>query len=79
MMPSLNKKRLLRTLVISFIISIVVSGLIFTGFLNTWESRVSDALYSPSEVLDDIVIVAIDDKSLQDLGRWPWPRFCNGD
>ncbi|MFE3845737.1 CHASE2 domain-containing protein [Thermoplasmatota archaeon] len=74
MMPSLNKKRLIRTLIISFIISIVISGLIFTGFLNTWESRVSDALYSPSSTLDDIVIVAIDDKSLQDLGRWPWPR-----
>jgi len=73
-MPSLNKKRLLRTLVISFIISFVVSGLIFTGFLNTWESRISDALYSPSGTLDDIVIVAIDDQSLQDLGRWPWPR-----
>ncbi len=23
---------------------------------------------------DDIVIVAIDEKSLAELGRWPWPR-----
>jgi CHASE2 domain-containing sensor protein/two-component sensor histidine kinase len=23
---------------------------------------------------DDIVIVAIDNRSIQDLGRWPWPR-----
>ena len=24
--------------------------------------------------MDEIVIVGIDDKSLQELGRWPWPR-----
>lgn len=48
--------------------------LIFTGFLDTWESKVSDSFYAPSTTLDDIVIVSIDDKSLQDLGRWPWPR-----
>ncbi len=70
----LNKKRFMRTLFISIIISFVVSILIFTGFLNTWETRVSDALYAPSSTLDDIVIVAIDDNSLQDLGRWPWSR-----
>lgn len=27
-----------------------------------------------SEVPDDIVIVAIDQRSLLELGRWPWPR-----
>ena len=26
------------------------------------------------EARDDIVIVAIDDKSLQELGAWPWSR-----
>jgi adenylate cyclase len=74
MVSSLNKKRLIRTIIISLIIAIVISGLLFTGFLNTWESRVSDALYAPSSTLDDIVIVAIDDNSLQELGRWPWSR-----
>jgi adenylate cyclase len=64
----------MRTLFISIIVSFIVSILIFTGFLNTWEARLSDALYAPSSTLDDIVIVAIDDDSLQDLGRWPWPR-----
>ncbi|GAG11871.1 unnamed protein product, partial [marine sediment metagenome] len=27
-----------------------------------------------SNTLDDIIIIAIDDESLQELGRWPWPR-----
>ncbi|MEQ9546389.1 MAG: CHASE2 domain-containing protein [Marinobacter sp.] len=28
----------------------------------------------PAPVDDDVVIVAIDEKSLNQLGRWPWPR-----
>ena len=71
---TLDKKRFMRTLFISIIVAFVVSILIFTGFLNTWEARVSDALYTPSSTMNDIVIIAIDDGSLQDLGRWPWSR-----
>lgn len=66
--------KLAKTLLVTLFISSISSLLIFTGFLDTWESRASDALYSPSNTLDDIVIIAIDDESLQDLGRWPWPR-----
>ena len=44
------------------------------GFLDTWESKVSDAFYVPGDPLDDIVIVAIDDYSLRELGMLPWPR-----
>lgn len=29
---------------------------------------------NPIELSDDIVIVAIDEDSLQEYGRWPWPR-----
>lgn len=68
------KNKLAKTLLVSFFISLIVILLMSAGFLNTWESKVSDAFYSPSETRDDIVIVAIDDKSLQELGRWPWPR-----
>jgi CHASE2 domain-containing sensor protein len=28
---------------------------------------------------DDIIIVAIDDFSLAELGRWPWPRKLHAD
>ena len=38
--------------------------IIYDAQLNFW-SRPAD---------DDIVIVAIDDDSLQQMGRWPWPR-----
>ena len=29
---------------------------------------------SPMSTPDDIVIVAMDERSLRELGRWPWPR-----
>jgi adenylate cyclase len=74
MKSSINKKKISRTIIIALAISFILSIVIFTGFLNTWESRVSDALYSPTNTFDDIVIVSIDDFSLQELGRWPWSR-----
>jgi len=73
-MSGILEKKLTKTLIVSITISIIASMLLFTGFLNTWESKISDAVYISSNNLDNIVIVAIDDESLQDLGRWPWPR-----
>jgi adenylate cyclase len=70
----LFKTRLSKTLLISFIVAAIATMLLSVGFLNTWESKISDAFYSPSTTLDEIVIIAIDDQSLQELGRWPWPR-----
>ena len=39
-------------------------NLLYDGQLSFWSRSVTD----------DIIIVAIDDESLNDLGRWPWPR-----
>jgi adenylate cyclase len=44
------------------------------GFLNTWESKISDAFYYPSSTLSDIIIVEIDDESIYSLGEWPLSR-----
>jgi len=74
MIPRILKNKLTKTLLISFIISAIVAMLMTVGFLDTYESKVSDAFYAPSETLDDIVIVAIDDYSFRELGMLPWPR-----
>jgi adenylate cyclase len=73
-MPSILKNKLAKTLFVLFTISFFVSILMVVGFLGTWETKISDAFYSPSSTLDDIVIVAIDDDSLEELGLLPWPR-----
>ncbi|UCF12798.1 MAG: adenylate/guanylate cyclase domain-containing protein [Thermoplasmatales archaeon] len=73
-MPTILKNKLTKTLFISLFISAIVTMLMTAGFLDTWESKISDAFYAPGNTLDEIIIVAIDDESLQELGRWPWPR-----
>ncbi|MGB5396873.1 MAG: CHASE2 domain-containing protein [Gammaproteobacteria bacterium] len=41
-----------------------------------WDNLLYDAQLSfwTRPVAEDIIIIAIDDESLNDLGRWPWPR-----
>lgn len=73
-MVDILKNKLTRTLMVSLLFSTIVALIMVTGFLNTWELRISDAFYAPSEPLDDIVIVAIDDNSFRELGMLPWPR-----
>ena len=73
-MSVILKNRLTKTLFVSLIISIFVVMLMIAGFLGTWETKISDAFYSPSKTLDDIVIISIDDDSIRELGLLPWPR-----
>ena len=54
--------------------SFVLVLLLFAGFLSNIQLKLSDNLYGGKAPLDAIVIVAIDDQSLQEIGRWPWSR-----
>ena len=55
--------------------------LLATDALRRWDWLLYDtALRQGTHVTsDDIAIVAIDEKSLQALGRWPWPRTLHAD
>ena len=50
--------------------------LIYTDWLRDWDQNIYDIQLRASSkpVPDDIVIIAIDENSLNDFGRWPWPR-----
>ncbi len=53
--------------------------LIQADWLHRWDLLIYDwflAAWS-REPADDIVIVAIDEQSLRDLGRWPWSRHLH--
>lgn len=67
----------------SFIIIIgviVLLGLALSvGIGEKWNWRFSDTLYGGKRALDNIVILAIDDKSIQEIGRWPWDRKVFGE
>lgn len=53
-----------------------VSGLLLSGITWRADAWVYDALIARSGGVadDNIVVIAVDDKSLSALGRWPWPR-----
>ncbi len=60
----------------------VLGGLIS---LNRWGYSVDQAIYDTSiaqsrkPIANDILIVAIDERSLLELGRWPWSRDVHAD
>jgi signal transduction histidine kinase len=51
----------------------------FLPSLSAVSTNILFRLRGPFGPADDIVIVAIDDQSLQRIGRWPWPRSVMAD
>jgi adenylate cyclase len=69
-----NKKKIIVVFVISILISLLLSSLLVTGFMSNLQAKLVDNFYGGKNPLDKIVIVGVDDKSLQSIGRWPWSR-----
>lgn len=61
-------------LLIGLAISIILTILLYLNLFEGWQNRLSDTLFKSGFAREDIVIVGIDDKSIQTIGRWPWPR-----
>lgn len=74
-----------RTLVEWLLLTLLVVALALSRSHFEWGKRLDRAIYDigiaaqPHSARDDIVIVAIDDRSLQELGRWPWRRALLAD
>ncbi|MFQ5621130.1 MAG: CHASE2 domain-containing protein [Candidatus Nanoarchaeia archaeon] len=66
--------KLLKCIGIALACAVVLSLLFNVGFFSNIQLRLSDNLYGGKSPLNTIVIAAIDDKSLQELGRFPWDR-----
>ncbi|MHA2022169.1 MAG: CHASE2 domain-containing protein [Candidatus Thorarchaeota archaeon] len=71
-MKDLN--RIIKICAINIGIAVILSVLFSIGFLSNVQLSMSDNLYGGKVPLDSIIIVAIDDESLQEIGRWPWDR-----
>lgn len=61
-------------IVVSIAIACALSALFSAGFLSNIQARLGDSVYDEKPGLKDIIIVKIDDRSLQQIGRWPWDR-----
>ena len=56
------------------ILLIIFFFLIYIDAFSHVRPDITDKLYGNQAPLDNILIVKIDDKSLQKIGRWPWDR-----
>jgi len=73
------KNKLAVCLFSAFVVTAVLSLLLYSGFLSVQSTKISDLLYTEQKPLDEIILIAIDDKSINEMGRWPWSRevFAN--
>jgi adenylate cyclase len=63
-----------KAFLVAAIVGVLLAGLAGIHAFDTWNIRLTDNLYGGIQPLDKIVIVTIDDRSLQDIGKWPWAR-----
>ena len=75
---SQRTKRFIFGLAISVAIALFVSGAFWLGVFKTWQTKLSDKLFLTRPGSGQVVVVAIDEASLQALGQWPWPRAVHG-
>ena len=70
-------KKFLQLNLILFIIFIITVLLYYFGFLYLLEVKFSDLRFKirgPLKPSDKIIIIGIDENSLEAIGRWPWDR-----
>jgi adenylate cyclase len=73
-MRQVKKNSLAVTLVVSLVVALFMSLLFSIGFYSHIQVKLGDYLYGGGTPLNNIVIIAIDDKSIHNIGRWPWDR-----
>jgi adenylate cyclase len=67
-------KKLFFSIVFSLSASAILIILFLAGAFQNLSLRMSDGLYTEHKPLSEIVVVNVDDRSINELGRWPWPR-----
>ncbi len=59
---------------IALLAAVLVSLMFSIGLYSNLQLRVGDYLYGGGTPLSNIGIISIDDRSIQEIGRWPWER-----
>lgn len=55
--------------------ALAVTFVFATGILSGLDNAISDALYQrPGATDGEVLVIAMDQRSLEELGPWPWPR-----
>lgn len=67
-------KKISHGFLVGIFVTIVFVGLFSVGLFKTWQDTASDRIFPTRTVSSNIVILAIDNKSISEIGRWPWDR-----
>lgn len=59
-------------------IAALLSAGAWFGVFRPFQERIIDLLFVRHSPMPHVVIVAIDDESIQSVGQWPWPRTVFG-
>lgn len=62
----------------SFIGTLCAAGFLL-GVLDSWSNRATDRLFLSRAPDPSITVVAIDDASINQVGRWPWARSVHAE
>ena len=69
-----RQRRLVQAVLVGLVVAVVISLAQWAGLFTSLRWAMADYLYETTgDPGQDIVIVAIDEKSQQRLGDWPWP------
>lgn len=60
-------------------VGLLISASIFFGLFDSPQSSLADLVYQPRQPSGQVVIIAIDNASIQRIGPWPWPRATLAD
>jgi adenylate cyclase len=79
---SRQQKKILSVLAVALSVFVIVILVQMTGWLQVAELKVLDHVIGghadPTKAHPGIVLIAIDESSLEAFGRWPWPRDRRG-
>jgi len=77
--PPGRRRALGVSLLLGLAASLLVIALLLVGWLQPIETVVGNLmtqLRGPRPAAEEVVMVAIDERSIDALGQWPWPRDC---
>jgi len=74
----MTKKTLMQTILFIFVIILSLTGYIkYQKVFKSFENKLNDAMFlfrGEKKADKNVVIIDIDEKSLKELGQWPWSR-----
>ncbi|MBI4086992.1 adenylate/guanylate cyclase domain-containing protein [Candidatus Kaiserbacteria bacterium] len=75
---SLLGSRIAKLSVIVAASAVLSTALFWYGTFDSWQEKLLDRFFVTKEPGHNIVIIGIDERSIDEVGPWPWPRATLG-